>query len=88
MSKPTNTIHSDWIRHGEPEYDEVVRILGTQCMWVADERVRQVNNRWLKANMFIKDDAGEHLIIGDSLPTRSQRIRIPKGSALSGRTFR
>ena len=83
-----DVIHKGWIRRGEPEYDEVLRALGPSlCHEIADERVRQINNRWLKADMFIRNSSGDYLVINDEyIATRSQRIRIPKGSSLRGRT--
>lgn len=85
-------IDHGWITRGTPEYDEVVRILGPRARWVADERARQINQRWLKADCFIPNENGEHTIVfpadGEAyLPTKSRRIRIPRDSFLRKRKF-
>lgn len=85
---PAPTIDPDYITRGTPEYDEVSRILGPRCRWVADERVRQINGRWLKADCFVPDAAGQHTIVGDEVLAKSRRIRIPKDSFLRRRRFR
>lgn len=85
-------IDPGWITRGTPEYDEVCRILGPRARWVADERVRQINQRWLKADCFIPDENGEHTVVRRrgtpvEIPTRSRRIRIPRDSFLQKRRF-
>ncbi len=88
---PEATIDPGWITRGTPEYDEVCRILGPRARWVADERARQINQRWLKADCFIPDENGHHTVVftadGAELPTKSRRIRIPKDSFLTRRRF-
>ncbi len=89
---PEAVIDPDWITRDTPEYDEVCRILGPRARWVADERARQINRRWLKADCFIPDANGDHTVVflknGEAhVPTRSRRIRIPRDSFLARRRF-
>ena len=82
-------IDKGWITHGTSEYDEVLRFLGPRAYWVADERVRQINQRWLKADCFVRDEHGQPMLnaAGDAVVTRSRRIRIPRDSFLRRRRF-
>lgn len=72
-----------WVRRHTPHYDEVTRILGpTRSKRIADERVRQISRRWLKADQIIEDCNGELKLnaAGDDIMTESVRIRIPRDS--------
>lgn len=80
------------ILRGSPEYDELVELFGpAKCYTIEDESVRQINQRWLKANILQFDHNGEPIVYRgrDGSPvfaTRSHRIRIPHGSMLRHRT--
>jgi len=82
-------IDKGWITRGTPEYDEVVRFLGSRARWVKDERARQINQRWLKVDCFVRDGHGRPLLnaVGDAVVTKSRRIRIPRDSYLRRRRF-
>ncbi|MFC7450542.1 hypothetical protein [Rhodococcus daqingensis] len=82
-----STTDSRNIARGTAEYDEVTRILGRRCRWVADESVRQIDGRWLKATCFVPDANGDHALTasGDELVTARKRIRIPRDSFMRGR---
>lgn len=84
---------------GSPEYNELVELFGpAKCRTIVDESVRQINQRWLKADIFQFDHNGEPILHTDRngyatirdgygvIATRSHRIRIPRGSMLRHRT--
>jgi hypothetical protein len=73
------------ILRGTPEYAEVTRFLGGYRLFVADESVRQINHRWLKGTVFVKDENGQHMLAddGETLITKRRRIRIPRDSFLA-----
>ncbi|MGC0365020.1 hypothetical protein ABH922_003004 [Rhodococcus sp. 27YEA15] len=74
-----------YFRRGTPHYQEATRVLGTQGHRIADESVRQVNARWLKADRFVTDAVSEPVLTADglSVATESVRIRIPRDSWLA-----
>lgn len=80
----------NYFRRGTTAYDEVVRILGGQANCVADESVRQINNRWLKGSFFVWEEGKgfPHAKLkpcGTGIVTVNRRIRIPKDSFLAKR---
>lgn len=71
------------IRRGTREYREVCRILGAEAIFVEDESVRQISRRWLKGTTFVKGEDGRHLVVGEELVRKRQRIRIPRDSFMA-----
>ena len=73
------------ILRGTAEYDEVRRFLGGRARDVADGTVRQVSNRHIIGQTFIRDQNGDIAISGDRIPTRRFRMVIPRDSWMRGR---
>lgn len=87
LEQPTPS--DPYFKRNTLRYDEVTRILGGRAARIADESVRQINGRYLKADQFVTDAHGE-FVVGDdgTIVTESVRIRIPPDSWLrNGFTF-
>ncbi|MCW2089484.1 UNVERIFIED_ORG: hypothetical protein M2328_002764 [Rhodococcus erythropolis] len=87
LEQPTQS--DPYFKRSTLRYDEVTRILGGRATRIADESVRQINGRYLKADQFVTDAHGEFIVRDDgTIATESVRIRIPRDSWLrNGFTF-